>query len=194
MLTSKLSCKEPRTQKRENSGAPAARAGGLEGRAPQGAPTKGLGRLPGCSAQLAQTQAALEGMATPQGGTQEPLTQPGALGRRDRAFWKQRRAELLLPGKTCSRAREVGTRASRGGPIHGERARGQGWACWRVMAAGTVMGTGLVGQQGPSTLGLEDVGVVRKDRDNSGGPSLALWGLGQEGKPWRFCRGRASVR
>ena len=44
------------------------------------------------------------------------LTQPGALGRRERAFWEKREAESLLLGKTSSLEREAGMGAFHGGP------------------------------------------------------------------------------
>lgn len=82
--------------------------------------------------------------------------QPGALGRQERACWKQTETQPLCLRTTSSTERGTGTRAFRGGLMHRERVQDQGWASQKVtspMAAGIVMGTDVAGQQGPGRLG-----------------------------------------
>lgn len=131
------------------------------------------------------------------------MAQPGALGRPERAFWKQREAWPLPLGKISSTQREAGAEAFPGAPIYRERAWDQGGASWKVnskILAETVMGTEAGGWQeagrpSPGTLRWEDCRAAGKERSperTMGVPctgmartdsAVLLWDLGEERQP-----------
>lgn len=82
----------------------------------------GRGWLPGSSSQPAQTEVALMGMTPPWWATRGQLTQSGALGRQERASWKQREAVSPFLGTVSSAERGAGTGAFPGGPRDSKRA------------------------------------------------------------------------